>query len=301
MCNVTLTYAAGTNTVEDGIFRDTSALRGFQWKDNSCAYDALFTTLWIVYFTGSEQLKLEFDESLPFMGQVFKQMIINTVSDVEAKNRMREQYFGKNDDRFRKGSFVALNDILIHFLQQCSISLVIEDASSIFDFKIICHKKCPSDFCVLKSNQRTNRSLYFGGDIDTSNSMTTMIEQLLGLDLRSYTCHDCNMMMATTNEVVVYPLIACISFSGDSVLCDIEKRMHICAVQYDLFCVIYFVSGHYKCRFNIANVAYEYDGMIQGGKLRKLLDDSPFPGTTYDAKGRPSMVAQVVCYIKSCL
>ena len=262
MSNATYIYSVGNNTYADGSIRDTSSLGGFQWKDNSCAYDALVTSLWIAYSTGSDQLKVAFNDSLPFMVQNLKQMINHTMSDVEANNRNREQYFRGNDDRFKKGSHAALNDILIHLLQQYLSSMALEDVSRVFDFKILCHNKCPSDFCELKSNQITNRSLYFGSDIDTSNSMTTMIEQLLGLNQSSYICHDCNMMMMTTNEVVEYPLIACISFSGDTVLCNFEKRMHIRAVQYDLFCVIYHIPHHYKCRFNIANIAYEYDGMI---------------------------------------
>ena len=128
-----------------------------------------------------------------------------------------------------------------------------------------------------------------------------MIEQLFELNQKSFVCHDCNMMMTTTNEIVEYPLIACVSFTGDKVLRDLEKRMHIRSTHYDLLCVIYHDSHHYKCRFNIANIAYEYDGMIQGGNLRKVLGDSTFPGTTYNARQQPSMVAQVAYYIKSSL
>ena len=68
-------------------------LSGFIWNNMSCAYDALFTTLWIIYFTGPDIMKKTFNSTLPLMAKMYREMSDNTLTFKEANDRIRDTYF----------------------------------------------------------------------------------------------------------------------------------------------------------------------------------------------------------------
>ena len=283
------------------IIDNTTSLKSFQWANMSCSYDAVFTTLWIVYSTGTEKLRAAFDDTLPFMGEMFTQMTNNTTSAAEANNKLRDYYYKSSRKKcFARGVYQSVPEVIGHLLSQCIIPIHDEGMLDLFDFKNLCHKKCPHDSCELISDLESDHCIFFNNDIDYTLSLSYMIQEHFRLEPVNYLCVECRLKMSLTYELVGCPQIACICFTGKDMESNFERVIHIGVVEYNLLSVVYLVgSNHFICRFCIDNIAYEYDGMVRFGAFREVTYDPPFPGTTYDADNDKVMEVQAVYYTRS--
>jgi hypothetical protein len=284
---------------DEDVQEELDILQGFKWANNSCAYDALFTTLWVIYSTGYPRVREDIKSNLQVLGEAFDGMINHTMSRADANRQIRDNYY-KNDhvNDFSRGLYQGVCTILDHLLGQCVMSLVSSDDIDCFQFKYIRYSRCSSLSCVLKSDECLNRVQSFNGEVDTFESVSVMIEQHYKPDNRSYRCMLCDIAMDITNVVVSLPLIVCICFTGELVGCEFERNIVINDVQYELSSVIYGDGSHFKSRLNVSGSAYAYDGMISSGKFKAIGQTDFFPGTVYHTTGDIVMTANSVFYIR---
>ena len=169
-------------------------------------------------------------------------------------------------------------------------------------FQYHCKKRCTNALCLNISREficdRVLRCLHFGGDIDTTQTVPQMINQYFRLENRNYRCQVCNYQMEYSNILVSCPLIICICFNGTNVLCEFEKVAEINNEIYDFVSAIYIMGNHFRTRFSINNIAYEYDGMINNGVFKQIDTMNPFSGTIYNADRSVFMKAMSVYYVK---
>lgn len=277
-------------------------LKGFVWDNMSCSYDALFTTLWMIYFLGREEIRNTFNSTLPLMAKMYREMIGNTLTFKEANDRIRDTYFISTPIvDFRRGVFQGVSDITSHLLLQCVLS-VDENEKDCFTFQYNCIKKCTNTLCIDISKERTSecalRCLFFGVDVDTTKTVTQMIIQYFALENRNFRCHVCSHQMVYTKSLVSCPLILCICFNGTSVLSEFEKVVVIKNETYDFVSALYLLGQHFRTRFNISNKAYEYDGILNGGVLKEINSKNAFCGTIFNVDKTVMMVAMSIYYVK---
>jgi hypothetical protein len=183
----------------------------------SCAYDALFSTLWIIYSIGREEVEVTFNVTLPLMAKMFRDMIDNKVSFKKANDIIRDTYFIKSRVRdYSRGVYQDISTITTHLQSQCVLS-VDENENDCFMLQYHCKKKCTNALCLNISKEfvceRVLRLFYFGGDIDTTQTVPQMINQYFGLENRNYRCQVCEHQMIYSNILVSIPLILCICFN----------------------------------------------------------------------------------------
>ena len=178
------------------------------------------------------------------------------------------------------------------------MSLISSDDIDCFEIKYMRYSRCSSLSCLLKSDECLRRVLHFNGDVDTFESVSIMIEQHFQPDNRSFKCMLCGITMDVTNVIVSVPLILCICFTGVLVGCVFETNIIINEVPYELVSVIYAKGCHFKCRLNVSNIAYTYDGMINSGIFQSIGPTDSFPGTVFDSLGNILMTAQSIFYMR---
>ena len=147
----------------------------------SCSYDALFTTLWIIYFLGRDEIRNSFNSTLPLMAKMYREMIGKTLTFKEANDRIRDTYFISTPIvDYSRGVYQGISDITSHLLVQCVLS-VEENEIDCFTFQYNCLKKCTNTLCTEISKETTSecalRCLFFGVDVDTTKTVTEMIIQ----------------------------------------------------------------------------------------------------------------------------
>ena len=184
---------------------------------------------------------------------------------------------------------------------QCVLS-VDEDEKDCFTFQYNCIKKCTNTLCLNISketiSERVLRCLFFGSDIDRTQTVSQMINQYFGLENRNYRCQVCNHPMEYSNILVSCPLIICICFTGLNVLCELEMVVVVNNEIYDFISAIYLMGRHFRTRFSINNIAYEYDGTINRGIFTEIHTAKPFSGTIYNVNGSVLMSVMSVYYVK---
>ena len=274
-------------------------LEGFDWENMSCSYDAVFTTFWILYSTGSQRIREHIKSDLDILGNAFDGIMNHTISRADANKLIRDTYFQNTVDHdFTRGLFQSIPTVLDHLLSHCVMSLVSSGDVDCFQTKFMRHSMCPSISCILKSDECLKRALNFNGEVDTFEGVNIMFEQHFEPNKRHFKCDLCGVLMEVTNDVVSVPLIMCITFAGVIVGCEFERNIIIRDVPYELVSVIYAKGYHFKCRLNVGGSAYSYDGMIKGGKFQSIGEEDPFPGTVYHRDGEIIMNAQSIIYVR---
>lgn len=112
-------------------------LKGFVWHIMSCSHDALFTTLWIIYFLGRDEIRNTFNSTLPLMAKIYREMIGNTLT-LGILTTIVD---------FRRGVLQGVSDITSHLLLQCVLSAD-ENEKDCFTFQYNCIKKCKNTLCM---------------------------------------------------------------------------------------------------------------------------------------------------------
>ena len=263
----------------------------------SCSYDAVFTTFWILYSTGSPRIREHIKSDLYVLGTAFDGIMNHTITRADANKQIRDTYFQNTFDHdFTRGLFQSIPTVLDHLLSHCVMSLLSDGDVDCFQTKYIRHCKCPSISCILKSDECLQRALNFNGK--WIQSVNVMFDQHFEPDKRHFKCDLCGVLMDVTNAVVSLPLIMCITFAGVIVGCEFERNIIIKEVPYELVSVIYAKGCHFKCRLNVSGSAYTYDGMIKSGEFESIGDNDPFPGTVYHRDGKITMNAQAIIYVR---
>ena len=98
-------------------------LKGFVWDNMSCAYDALFTSLYIIYSSGSDETRNLINSSLPIMGSNFDSMMNESLTLIVANDKIRDYYFNPNNDMFKRGVYAGMGDIINHLMKQPLIQI----------------------------------------------------------------------------------------------------------------------------------------------------------------------------------
>ena len=297
--------------IDDGR-RILAIMRGFKWDNQSCAYDALFTSLWIIYFLGNEELRMKIFEALPLLANEFDKMLKEITTFNEANLCIRDNYFitvteGPLQANFDRGHNQDVSDLVFHLLKKAMFS---EDnnVKECFMLKFNCCKICVNVSCQNKAQEiihvRQAQILNFDADINTNKSMSDMITQYFSQNKRKYYCKECKLEMLANNVVFSWPQIMCICFNGANMKCNFDKVLVLDQESYDLASVTYLIGAHFRVRFNINNIVYEYDGMIRNGTLIEVKGEHLFRGIYYDDEFNPNdeeifMKAVAVFYVKT--
>lgn len=266
------------------------------WANNSCAYDALFTSLWIMYYVGNDELRIKIFDALPLLANEFEKMLKELSTFDEANIRIRENYFITNLDgptpkNFNRGHFKDVSDLMFHLLAMTKFS-VDDEVNECFMFKSSCTKVCVELLCPKINEEcvhiRRVNLLNFDADIDTNNSMSGMISQYFIEKKRHFYCKECQINMNVNNVVFSWPQVMCICFNGKNMKCNFDKVVVLDQDTYDLASVTYLIGAHFRVLFNINNKVYEYDGMIKNGTLIEINIENPFRGIYYDDEFNPN-------------
>lgn len=276
--------------------------KGFKWEKNSCAYDALITSLWIIFSCGRDETRDRINSCLPLMGSKFSGMMDKSLTFLEANNQIRDYYFIptiKND--FSRGVYQGMGDLTNHIMTQ-SLITIDDDIFDSFMFEYKYHKKCLNSLCSQFSKQLISvchcRCLNFNGESCAVIGVGNMILEHFSRENKNHRCLECEGPMDNINVIVYSPHIICVNFVGNIVESDIDKVI-VCNLEtYDLVSVIYLMPQHFRTRLNINNKAYEYDGMINHGVFREIQHDNPFPGSIANNAGEVFMRVISVYYVK---
>ena len=176
------------------------------------------------------------------------------------------------------------------------------DNNDCFMFQYVSNRECANTTCLHYSKQEISsysvRCLFFNADVIATQSVSQMIKKYFAELHDNFHCKRCSVVMNQNNVIISSPIIICISFSGIPIDCEFEPVIIVKDETYDLLSVIYLIGRHFRCRFNIDKIPYEYDGMIKDGEFKILEESNPFTGIIKDEMGTVVMFAVAMFYTK---
>ena len=100
--------------------------------------------------------------------------------------------------------------------------------------------------------------------------------------------------VAIISDVTVIPDIAVINVDTNNIPISIDKDLILGGELYQLMVVIYYGAGHFICRANINNKAYEYDGQVLDGGFWHINETDPFTSKIRDMRGTSRRVCSII-------
>lgn len=299
----TITSRFASNSFQDKVLTIATihhTVRGYQWANNSCAFDTLFFLQYHLYLLCSESEKILYDTAMPLLGSNFKrQDDFLKLKDVKknlmlqlsciktVKKNLMNACLGKSFLRrtFVEGTFESVDNVLCFFMNLEGESVrVIAAKKALYMTTYSTHTNCIVPECPENGAKHVkDYSLFDQCSLDVKETVQALCIDAEAAEHRMFFCQTCQQQEIRQIDNISTSIFKYIVLPT-RFLGTLDLFIVSFGVQYRLVAVSYGNNAHFKGRFvDVDNKVYEYDGMYRTklGKFEggcRLVDSSPlFP------------------------
>ena len=269
---------------EDDVF--DKVFYGLKWADSSCSFDTALTVLLYFYKSLSRAEKEEFLVALPFFGNIFQNVDITLPKSIaEAKLLMMPVFM----DRVA----IPLFEIKKYFAVETVHEIImrnLDNPNSIVGFNydvtiscatVGCEKCGEKRFNNIENTKRNLNSFESTAVIVTGEVVNKGREKNVKALIKSYWLrkeHKCRICNENMEVVRIFSDVNPILFTVSTCSMDtlIDPIVTIQGSNYSIFAVAYTNGSHFMARIKLFDNYYEYDGLKESGRLRKIMVAKPF-------------------------